>query len=201
MLRHIFSWMPQKILIFLVALIIILIGVFAASVFSGGKNSVPTDFISARNSSALLAKDIVEINEKLIKDLDQISKASAEERYGDALDMIVKDIEQNRHARQKAVALSANLEIMIKNTDKIYPENLARQALEAIGVETTLISRLITYNDYLYQLLDILRDGLLDKQISQKQVVALAGKINSEARAVNDINNRFNDLMKKFDGE
>ncbi len=201
MLRRVFSWMPKKVLIFLAALIVLLIGVFAASLFLAGKENVPADFISARNSSSLIAKDIVEINNNLAKDLADVSKASADERYDDALNMIVKDIDQNRKARQKAVALSANLEIMIKNTDKIYPENLARQALEAISAETTLISHLITYNDYLYQLLDILRDGLLDKQISQKQVVSLADKINTEARAVNDINNRFNDLMKKFDGE
>ena len=89
---------------------------------------------------------------------------------------------------------------MAKNLAKISPASAGQIALEAISSETALISRLITYNDYLTKLLEVLRNKFLEKQ-NGDQVPELISKINDEARAINDLNQKFNEVMKKFDLE
>ena len=102
-------------------------------------------------------------------------------------------------ARENAINLSAKLEIMAKNVSQISPAIAGQIAIQAISSETALISRLITYNDYLIKLLEILQAKFLEKKKRQRQNSRLNEKINDEARAINDLNNNFNSLMTEFD--
>jgi hypothetical protein len=89
---------------------------------------------------------------------------------------------------------------MAKNLAQISPASASQKALEAVSSETALISRLITYNDYLTQLLEVLRGKFLGKNSNDK-IPELIQKLNNEAQAINDLNQKFNETMKEFDAK
>ena len=98
------------------------------------------------------------------------------------------------------IKLAGQLEIMAKNISAILPASAGQMALQAVSSETALISRLITYNDYLVQLLEILQQKFsgFSKNTNGK-IAELLAKINEEAKAINELDNSFNQLMGEFD--
>lgn len=162
--------------------------------------NIPSDFLAARQEASLIAQNIVSISNESTDRLNEIAQFDKDREYTEALILISQELERNSQARGKAIKLSAQLEIMAKNLAKISPASAGQIALEAISSETALISRLITYNDYLTKLLEVLREKFLEKH-NGDQVSELISKINDEAKAINDLNQKFNEVMKKFDLE
>ena len=154
--------------------------------------------MKARQEAASIALVIVGMSDQSATNIDRISELDAEHKYREALTLVTDEIQRNNEARQKAIELSNQLEKMANNLSGIYPVSSAQVALQAVSSETTLISRLITYNDYLNQLLDVLRRKFAG-QIDGNEVPELVQKINNEAQAINDLNREFNDQMKIFD--
>ena len=132
--------------------------------------------------------------------LEEISKLDSGGNYTQALLLVSAELERNKEARDKGIELALRLETMAKNLAQISPSSAGQTALEAVSSETSLISRLINYNDYLNQLLEILRNKFLGQGDGNK-VQELIAKINTEAVAINDLNRNFNDLMKQFDAQ
>ena len=191
---------PRRIRILIVFIIIIFIAYFILRFLSAEPRNIPSDFLIARQEASLIAQNIVSISNESTNKLNEIAQFDKNREYTEALILISQELERNREAREKAIKLSAQLEIMAKNLAKISPASAGQIALEAISSETALISRLITYNDYLTKLLEVLRNKFLEKQ-NGDQVPELISKINDEARAINDLNQKFNEVMKKFDLE
>jgi len=160
--------------------------------------NVPEDFLKARQQASVIALEIVAISNSSSFNFSQIAQLDSQGKYTDALVLVSQELERNTEARRKAIDLSVQLATMAKNLDKISPASAGQAALEAISSETALISRLIDYNDYLTQLLQILREKFLGK-ISGDKISELITKINDEAKAINDLNQKFNDVMKQFD--
>jgi len=160
--------------------------------------NVPADFLKARQEASLIAQEIVLFSNQSSDSLRQIAQLDEEKKYTEALILVSQELERNRQAREKAIRLSAQLEIMAKNLSQISPASASQIALEAISSETALISRLITHNDYLTQLLEILRNKFLGKANGDK-IPELIGQINNEVQAINDLNKKFNKMMKEFD--
>ena len=199
MISSLYFKVPKKIRIFIFFLLIILIFYFVGSFIFMKTETIPSDFLSARQEASLIAQGIVGMSNESAKKIDEIADLSNKEDYTEALNLVVSEMERNREIRQKAIELSSSLESMTRSSSKIYPDSSARIALEAVSVETTLISRLVDYNDYLNQLLEILQMKILGKGDSHQKIIDLISKINDEANAINDLNQRFNDLMKVFD--
>lgn len=185
-----------KILIFFI--IIIFIAYFVLRFLNVEPKNIPSDFLVARQNAFLIARDIVSISDKSTDKLNEIAQFDKERKYTEALFLVSQEIERNRQTREKAIRLSGQLEIMARNLSKISPSSAGQVALEAISSETALISRLIAYNDYYVRLLEILREKFLGK-MNGDQISELISKINNEARAINDLNQKFNEMMKKFD--
>jgi DNA repair ATPase RecN len=163
-------------------------------------HQIPQDFLKARQEASVIAQVIVNFSNDSAKRIEDISKLNSKGDYMEALNLVTAEMEKNREIRQKAISLSANLGTMAQNAVGIYPNSSASIAVEAITIETTLISKLVDYNDYLNQLLEFLRNQLLGKQNPNIKVNQLIDKINEEAIAINDLNQKFNELMAKFDG-
>ena len=200
MIGNFYFKIPRRIRILIVFIIIIFIAYFILRFLSAEPRNIPSDFLIARQEASLIAQNIVSLSNESISRLNEISQFDKDRKYTEALLLISQELERNREAREKAIKLSAQLEIMAKNLAKISPASAGQIALEAISSETALISRLITYNDYLTKLLEILRNKFLEKQ-NGDQVPELISKINNEAKAINDLNQKFNEVMKKFDLE
>lgn len=195
----IYSKIPKWALI-IIALLAIIIIVFVARFVFVKDIDIPAEFLTARNEASLIAQDIVNLSDESAKKIEEISRLSNEEKYDEALNLVSEEINRNRTARSKAIALSSELQKMTLNTVKIESESSARLALEAITIETTIINRLISYNDNLTQLLEILRAKLLGQERDSRQKIAdLVKKLNDEAEEVNAANQKFNEIMDRFD--
>ncbi|MEK7635526.1 MAG: hypothetical protein AAB405_00315 [Patescibacteria group bacterium] len=160
---------------------------------------VPNEFLKARQEASLIAQDIISFSNQTANNISKISELDKEAKYEDALNLITKEIEYNRQARERAISLSAQLEKMTKNISGIEPPEAAQIALQAVGSETTLISRLISYNDYLVQFLEILRQKFSKDKNTNGRIAELVGKINEESKTINNLDKNFNQLMAEFD--
>jgi len=202
MFEGIYTKISRKEKLFLLILLIALAIYFVGRFVMAKPQIIPADFLKARQQASLIAQEIVGISNESSRNLENISKLDEEKRYVDAIKLVAQELEHNNQVRQRAIYLSSQLEIMAKNVSSITPGSSAQKALEAISLETTLINRLITYNDYLNQLLGILRDKFLGQnKNSHDKIVELVSKINEEAKAINEINQKFNDKLSDFDGK
>lgn len=200
MISGLYFKVPRKIRFLILFVVIILIAYFILRFLALEPKKVPDDFLKARQQASLIAQEIVALSNASSEGLTEISRLDQERKYTEALVLISQELERNREAREKAIKLSVQLETMAKNVAQISPASASQLALQAISSETALISRLITYNDYLTQLLEVLREKFLGKSDGDK-VSELIAKINDEARAINDLNQKFNDIMKEFDSK
>ena len=160
---------------------------------------VPDEFLKARQEASIIAQDIIGFSNQTANNISKISELDKEAKYEDALNLIAGEVDHNRQAREKAISLSAQLEKMAKNISGIEPPEAAQIALQAISSETALISRLISYNDYLVQFLEVLRQKFSEDKNTNGRIAELVGKINEETKAINDLDENFNQLMVEFD--
>lgn len=194
-------YIPRKLKIFIVFLLLISAAYLSVKfLFSDEVKRIPPDFLRARQEASLTAGQIIFISGQTAGHINQISDFDKNKQYEEALKLVSEELINNRKARDYAVSLSSQLEIMIKNIPDISPVKFGQIALEAISSETTLISRLITYNDYLVKLLEILQMKFLGKEKNANdKIMELIGNINKEAEAINSLNKNFNNLMAEFD--
>ncbi len=202
MIKEAYFNTPKKIRIFAIVLIALLVIIFVVLFFFIKTREIPNDFETARQNASSVATDIVNSSNESAVQINKISDLSNNGQYEEALNLILSEMQRNREVRQKAIILSSDLGTMAQNIANISPESSARQALEAVSTETTLISQLISYNDYLDQLLDILRAKMIgqDKD-SHDKIIALIKSANDEANAINQTNTKFNQLLNQFDGK
>ncbi len=200
MIFNLYFKIPKRIRLLILFLFITLIAYFVLRFLPLEPKSIPEDFLRARQEASLIAQEIVTLSDDSASSLNEIAEFDQEHKYSEALILISRELERNRQAREKAIKLSNQLEIMAKDVAQISPPSVGQIAIQAITFETTLISRLITYNDYLTQLLEVLREKFLGKSDGDK-ISELISKINDEARAINDLNQKFNDMIKAFDSK
>lgn len=179
--------------------VLVLVGslVAGAAIF-GNVKRVPDDFLQARQNVASIAKEIVVLSDQTAKNIEAISILDRDGKYDEALNLVTREISKNQEARAKAILLSVEAQKMTNAIPDLRPVSLQPIALEALNNKVSLINRLITYNGYLYDLLNILQNKLLGK-INGDKIPELIAKINDEARAVSELNEKFNDLMRQFD--
>lgn len=199
-MTDIYFKIPRGARIFILFLLIISIAYFLVYFLTPERIKIPEEFLKARKDASLIAEEIIVISNETAGNIAVISELDGEAKYAEALRLISGEIERNRQAREKAVDLSKRLELMARNLSGIYPASAGQIALEALSSETALISRLISYNDYLFQLMNFLKEKFVsDAQNTNGEVAELIKKINKEAKTINDLDKNFNDLMEKFD--
>lgn len=197
MFSDIYKKIPKRIRLLILFIIIILAAFVAFQFWFAGTKKIPSDFLRARQEASLIATDIVGISGQSTGALDQIAQLDKDGKYTEALLLVSQELERNKEARDKAINLSFQLEAMTRNLSAISPASASRTALEAIASETSLISKLIDYNDDLTQLLEILQEKFLGKYNSDK-IPELIAKINDDVKTINELNQKFNSTMKDF---
>ena len=184
----------------IIAFLVIVAIVFIGRFIFVKNESVPSEFLSARNDAALIAKDIVNSSSETAVNISEVSKLSAEGKYDDALNIVSKEIISNGEVQKDENNLLSQLSIMTASISKISSEDSAKSAVEAISIETKLIQNLMAYNQDLFSLLQTLQRTLLGQESGANQKIDdLVKKINDEAKTVNDLNQQFNDIMNKLD--
>mgnify|MGYP001574009108 FL=1 len=200
MVSELYFKIPRRLRILVLFLLIVFASYFITRVFLGESKEVPREFLEARQQASVIAQEIIRMSDETANRLNEVSNLSQERKYTEAVNLIVQEIERNRQAREKAIRLSAQLEKMTQSISGITPKSASQSALEAVSSEVALISRLISYNDYMIQLLEVLRAKFLGQEKnSDGKIQELIEKINNEARAINDLDQKFNRIMSGFD--
>lgn len=198
MFSNIYSKIPKRIKMLILFIVIISAAFLAFQFWFADVKNVPGDFLRARQEASFVASEIVAISNQSTNNLSQIAQLDKDGKYTEALILVSQELERNKEARDKAIKLSIQLETMTKNLSAISPASAGQIALEAITSETSLISKLIDYNDNLTKLLVVLQGKFLGK-ISGDGISTLIAEINDDVRIINELNRKFNDIMKSFD--
>ncbi|MEE8131495.1 MAG: hypothetical protein V3T98_00350 [Candidatus Paceibacterota bacterium] len=200
MISNFYFKIPRRLRIFIIFILVVLAAYLIARIFFVEFKTVPNDFLRARQEASLIAKDIVGLSNESAGNLDKIYEFDKDGNYTEALNLLASELERNRQAREKAIKLSAQLEKMARAVPEISPASASQSAIQAISSETALISHLIAYNDYLFQLLEVLRSKFLGKtKNSSERISELINKINEEVQAINELDRKFNEIMEGFD--
>lgn len=199
-MRELYFKIPRKVRLFVVLLVLMFLAYFVGRFLLATNKTVPSEFMQARQEASLVAKDIVGMSKDSATHVTEISSLNNDQKYPEALALVKEEIVRNRAIRDKAISLSSYLQAMTMSVSSITPRVSAEAALEAVSTEVTLIGHLLTYNDYLNQLLEIARGKITgDSTASPQEVSDLVKKINDESIVVNSLNEKFNDQMTVFD--
>src|SRR3989339_660393 len=200
MMSELYFRVPRKIRLFVILLIMVFFAYFVGRFLLAQTKTVPDDFMQARQEASLIAHDIVGMSKDSAKHIGDISALNNDKKYAEALELVKQELERNRQIRDKAIAVSGHLQTMTLGVSSIEPKTSAETALGAVSTEVTLIGHLLTYNDYLNQLLVIIKGKITgDPEAVGADVSALVKKINDESIMVNELNDTFNEQMTTFD--
>ena len=164
------------------------------------RHFVPPEFSEARIKGAELAKNISASAGASLEALALI-RAHDERREGaQALIVISQEVVRNREIQQEAIRLASELERMARLIPDVQPVNARLMAAEAVSAEVALVSRLVSYNNNLFELFGVLKKKFEHPGTSlDGRVQVLVDKINEEAHAINSFNERFNWSLAEFD--
>lgn len=198
MIFNFYFKIPKRFRVAVLFLLILLLAYFFFRFTFAEPKEIPPEFLKARQEASLISRDIVSFSGESASKMNEIAELDRTNKHTEALVLISQEIERNKKAREKAIELSIRLETMVRNINGISPASASQKALEALSLETTLINRLIIYNDYLLKLLEVLREKFLGRS-GGNQVPELITKINDEARTINDLDRKFNEAMAELD--
>ncbi|MBI1839056.1 MAG: hypothetical protein HYR95_02060 [Candidatus Colwellbacteria bacterium] len=165
------------------------------------KSFIPPEFLEARLRGSVIAESIVGLSKESMGNLAVISSEDEIGNYDSGLNLVLKEVDRNAKARNSALELSKELAIMAENLSGVQPETATKIALQAVIDESQIVQRLINYNAYVYQLLDVLQtrfsaDNTKDTSVKVKELIS---KMNEEAAAINELNGKYKGLMAEFD--
>jgi len=170
---------------------------------TGSWNSVPfipQPFLEARARGSVFAENIIKLTEKSLDNLKLISDEDRAGNYSRGIDLIIGELSRNEITRHNALGLSKELEIMASLLAEVKPREAIDVGFQAILSQSQTVQRLLNYNNDIYQLLDILRIRFENRGSSgAERVGGLLSKMNDEAKAVNELNAKYAELMAKFD--
>lgn len=179
--------------------IIVIAGYVTYKVILASTFGTPKDFSDARERGALISQDIVSLSNDLNSRLKEINELDKKGSLTEALQKTTELATKSAEIRGRAVELSAEMERMTSSISKIKKEEAKQAVLDSVSNRLALISRLINYSDYVYQLLAVLRDRFTNQYVESGKVSSLISKINDEVQAVNTFNQSAISAMEKFD--
>ena len=174
-------------------------GYTMTTLWKSADGAIPEELSDARAQGAIISESIVSLSAKSADDLNKINQLDKEGKYTEALSLTTEVIKQGQEIRDKAVALSDQIETMTKSLSVVSSLEARQALLDAITSRLALVSRLISYSGYLGQLLDVLRDHFNGASFENGDVAQLIDQINSEVSAINSFNLQATQAMEKFD--
>ncbi len=204
MMANLVLKIPRPVRFLLILLFIALAVFFVWRFFIYAPKIVPSPFLEARKEGANISQAIVGLTEDSNRRLQLIGTLENVSDYDQALRLVLKNLESNKEIRDRAFELSRRLETMAGAISAIEPKEAQFKAQEAIAAELSLISKLISYNQLLNQLLEVLRAKIIagtngGRLEGAGEISALVERINEEIAVINGLNRKFNDTMGEFD--
>jgi len=161
---------------------------------------VPEGFERSRQNSVFIAKNIVDLTEESLNNLNAIAEADKEYKFKIALILVREELDRITDAKVKASELTQELTEMSLAAAAIKPTRAKDLAVDAITHELNLIAELLIYNDSLHALLQTLEYKFSgDIRYDSDDVQKLVTNINQRTREVNKLNELFKEKMAEFD--
>ncbi|MDO8601898.1 MAG: hypothetical protein Q7R62_02100 [bacterium] len=184
-----------------VIVIVIALAFGALSLLLGGEAYViPGSFTRGREQGAESAQAITTIINESLKTLADVS---AYERRGDlasALYLIRNEINATGSRQEQARLLATAMEKMARAIIDIRPAAAQQIALEAVSAQVAAVSHLVTYNEYLTNLFNLLNERVRgNKEATTEKVQELVDKLNTENNAIAELNVQFSRSLAQFD--
>lgn len=183
--------------------IVAIIGVISkiSNNVNGDGAVVPDEFIEARTNAGEIAEEITDLTRASSRNINTIGDA---ERAGDfqyGLELVTEEINRNARIRQDAVDLSEELKVMSINLSAVHPSRASDIGYQAVTTGLELVQHLVNYNNYTYELLDVIQARLegSGESNAEDKIKELILNINTEAELVNEINEEYKSLSSKFD--
>lgn len=183
---------------YLIFAVIILIFYGLAEFILSPKIVIPENFTNSRMQTALISQSIIDLSNQIKDNVSKINSLDEEKKYKEAFNLLNETNIKILDIRQKAVELSRELEKMTKELNNVKAQGAESLAISAITNRLTIISHLINYSDYLFQLNLALQNRFYGKN-NREEILSLINKINTEVEAINNANSEANLDMAKFD--
>ncbi len=162
---------------------------------SGGTTQA---FLNARSQGALISDSIVDLSNQISKDLARVNEYDTHGQPREALDLTLELRAKVQDVKSEATQLSEQLKDMVAGLDQIKDPEARQAALDAITSRMALISRLMSYGQYLDQLIEALSSHFTGNP--DQNVQFIISQINAEVTAVNNFNRQAHQAMERFDG-
>ena len=165
------------------------------------KAYVPPDFFEARNRAGEVSVRILQLTDASVQTLRLISTADEKSNHKRGLDLVLEEVDRNEATRAEAIKLSEELKNMAINLGAIRPEKAAQIGLQATTSGLELVQHLINYNNYTQELLGVLQTRLKSNGSpeTRQRIEQIILRMNQEAEAVNELNDRYKEEMREFD--
>ena len=162
---------------------------------------VPQEFYDARGRAAEISSRIVQLTDASVQTLGLISAADEDGNYRRGLTLITEEVDRNNEIKNQAVKLSEEVKTMALNLGTVKPEKAASAGLQAATTGLELAQRLVNYNNYSQELLAVLQARLRSNGSpgTGERIEQIILKMNQEAEAINDLNERYQEEIREFD--
>lgn len=193
------SNVPRRIRLFGLLFFVALFAYVLWAYFGAQRVVIPREFLEAKGRGATVAAEIVRLSRETSSQLERISELDGAGNYADALNLVAEELNRNRMMREHTAALSRELTTMTNAVAQISGTGARATALQAVNYEVALMGKLVTYNEYLMQLLEALRKKFEGIPSASPTVGELVGKINEEVAGINMLNDQFLDEIAKLE--
>ena len=162
---------------------------------------VPQEFYDARGRAAEISSRIVQLTDASVQTLRLISTADEAGNYRRGLTLITEEVDRNNEIKNQAVKLSEEVKTMALNLGAVKPEKAASAGLQAATTGLELAQRLVNYNNYAQELLAVLQTRLKSNGTphTREKIEEIILKMNQEAEAINDLNEKYQEETREFD--
>jgi hypothetical protein len=181
--------------------ILIAIGFGALSlVLSGEAYAIPPAFIEGRTAGAEAAVAVTTMINDSLKTLGDVAAYESRGDLASAVYLIRIETGKAEERQKQASALASAMEKMAKAIPEIKPASAQQIGLEAVSSQVATVSRLVTYNEYLTNLFNMLNERMRgNPEATKAKVDSLVLKLNEENVAINELNKQFNRSLAQFD--
>ncbi len=180
-------------------IILVLVVGFLLSKLRSSSGGATQAFLNARSQGALISDSIVDLSNQISADLSRVNEYDTHGQTREALDLTLQLRAKVQDVKSEADQLSEQLKNMVADLDKIQDPAARQAALDAITSRMALISRLMSYGQYLDQLIEVLSNHFTGSPDRQSVQVVIS-QINAEVTAVNNFNRQAHQAMERFDG-
>jgi hypothetical protein len=165
------------------------------------KPGAPSDFTAARQQSTETASQIGGLINSSVQNLASIQREDLNGNYAKALTLVSEELVRAKESQRLTVNLATQIEQMAKTVGGVKPDNARQFALEATTTGTSMVSHLISYSTYYAEFLTSLSakfegDTSASSPAKLKEII---GKINEEAKTINDLNKQLNTSFQNLD--